>query len=75
MLINSLETMETVVENNEALSWDGWTVIETKSSPTAWMAKDGAYVNGKWVLHKRYDWSENGWNLPSKFASKNEQQR
>ena len=26
MLINSLETMEKIVENNKTLSWDGWNV-------------------------------------------------
>ena len=73
MTINSLESMERVVDNNDALSWDGWTVIETKSSPTAWMSPDGAYQNGKWVLRKRYEWNE-GWNIPKKFVSENEQQ-
>ena len=68
MLINSLEQAEAIVESHDALSWDGWTVIETKSSPTAWMSPEGAYQNGKWVVRKRYEW-DNGWNLPKKFAS------
>jgi len=29
MLINSLEKMERIVENNRALAWDGWTVVES----------------------------------------------
>jgi hypothetical protein len=73
MLISSLNDVEKIVDNNSALSWDGWTVIETKSSPTAWMSPDGAYQNGKWVLRKRYEWNE-GWNIPKKFVSENEQQ-
>ncbi len=73
MLINSLETVEKIVDNNDSLSWDGWTVIEVKQSPTAWMSPEGAYQNGKWVLRKRYEW-DNGWNIPKKFVSENEQQ-
>jgi hypothetical protein len=72
-MINSLELMEQIVDNNDALSWDGWTVIETKSSPTAWMSPQGAYQNGKWVIRNRYEW-DNGWNIPRKFAAQNESQ-
>ena len=73
MLINSLKDIEKIVDSNSSLSWDGWTVIETKSSPTAWMSPDGAYQDGKWLLCKRYEWNE-GWNIPKKFVSENEQQ-
>ncbi len=72
-MIDSLELMEKVVDNNDALSWDGWTVIETKPSNTAWMSPQGAYQNGKWVIRKRYEW-DNGWNIPRKFIKQNESQ-
>ena len=35
MIINSLEKMETIVENNKSLSWDGWNVVELIKSPGA----------------------------------------
>jgi len=70
MTIDSLELAEKIVETHEALSWDGWTIIETKSSPTAWMSPQGAYQNGKWIIRKRYEW-DNGWNLPRKFDTQN----
>ena len=73
MLISSLDVMERIVDNNDALSWDGWSVIEQKLSPTEWMSPDGAYQNGKWILRKRYEW-DNGWNIPKKFVSENERQ-
>jgi hypothetical protein len=73
MVINSLEAMESIVENNTSLSWDGWTVIEFKKSPSAWMSPEGAYQNGEWIIRKRYEWN-NGWNIPKKFVSENEQQ-
>lgn len=74
MIINSLETMETIVENNKSLSWDGWDVLESKIDPTGWMKKDGAFVNGKWNIQKRYSLTEEGWAVPNKLAKKNEQQ-
>lgn len=72
MIVDSLEKVEDIVKNNDSLSWDGWTVIETKPSKTAWMSPEGAYQNGSWVLRKRYEW-DNGWHLPKKFASSNGQ--
>lgn len=74
MLIDSLEQMESIVENNGSLSWDGWTVIEFRKSPTAYTSVEGAFVNNEWVIRKRYEWN-NGWNIPKKFVSENEPQR
>lgn len=68
MLINSLEKMERVVENNRSLSWDGWTVIENITKENGVMSKDGAYVNGRWVVQKRYEPNSNGWEIPNKFV-------
>ncbi len=68
MLINSLDVMEQIVDNNDALSWDGWTVVESKSSPSAWMKPEGAFLKGKWVLQNRFDLSSDGWNVPNKLA-------
>lgn len=73
MNVNSLEQMESIVDNNNSLSWDGWTVIEQKTSPAAWMNKDGAYKNGKWVLQKRYELSTDGWTIPNKLATNGQQ--
>jgi hypothetical protein len=71
MLINSLDVMEQIVDNNAALSWDGWTVVESKSSATAWMKPEGALVNGTWVLQKRFEPSSDGWDVPNKLAGNN----
>lgn len=71
MLINSLEEMETIVENNKSLSWDGWNVLERTKSPTAWTDKAGVFINNVWYIQKRYELNENGWDLPSKFVRKN----
>lgn len=70
MLINSLNEMETVVENNESLSWDGWDVLHLTKSPTGWMKPDGVFRNGNWFIQKRYDITEQGWDLPAKLVKK-----
>jgi hypothetical protein len=71
MLINSLDTMESIVENNDSLSWDGWTVVESTPSSTAWSKPGAAFVNGVWNLVRRYEPTEKGWNISSKLVGKN----
>lgn len=69
MEINSLEQMEQIVENNEALSWDGWTVVHSVPSATAWMKVTGAFVNGKWYNQSRYVPGNAGWKIPKKLLT------
>lgn len=68
MLVSSLEKMEQIVENNKALSWDGWTVLENKTNENGMSSKDGAYVNGRWIVQKRYELGATGWEIPHKFV-------
>jgi hypothetical protein len=68
MLITSLEKMEEIVKNRDNLSWDGWTVIESKTNENGAMSVDGAYVNGKWIVQKRYEATANGWEIPNKLV-------
>jgi hypothetical protein len=68
MLVSSLEKMENIVENNDSLSWDGWTVLENKTNENGMLSKDGAYVNGKWIVQKRYELGATGWEIPNKFV-------
>ena len=71
MLIKSLEEMETIVDNNESLSWDGWTVLEAKKSPTAWMQSNAQFIKHEWHTVNRFDITESGWDIPSKLVKKN----
>ena len=71
MLIKSLEEMEAIVENNKALSWDGWTVVERTMSNAAWMQPNAQFVNGKWFAINKYFVNQDGWNIPSKLVKKN----
>jgi hypothetical protein len=68
MLINSLETMEQIVENNRALSWDGWTVLENRTKENGVMSAEGRYVNGRWIVQKRYEITADGWEIPNKLV-------
>jgi hypothetical protein len=67
MLINSLEKMEQIVENNKALSWDGWTVVENDTKNNGLTSNSGAYINGRWVVQNRYEPSSSGWEIPGKY--------
>jgi hypothetical protein len=71
MLIKSLEQMETIVDNNESLSWDGWTVLEAKKSPTAWMEPNAKFIKHEWHTVNRFDITESGWDIPAKLVKKN----
>jgi len=68
MIIKDLETMETIVKSNKTLSWDGWTVINSIPSERGRTSKNGALLNSKWHIQTRYEPSQNGWDIPSKFA-------
>ena len=68
MIINSLETMEQIVENNRALSWDGWTVLENRTKENGIMSPEGRYVRGRWIVQKRYELNADGWEIPNKLV-------
>ena len=72
MLIQSLEKMETIVENNKFLSWDGWTVVELKKSAMAWMKPNAKFINNEWYIANRFDANTDGWNIPAGLVKKND---
>lgn len=67
MIISSLEQMESIVQSNDSLSWDGWDVVELKKMPTAWMKPKGAFVNNSWYLKNTFPIKHDGWSIPSKY--------
>jgi hypothetical protein len=68
MQIKSLEQMESIVNKNNSLHWDGWTVVNSQLSDKGRTSKFGAYVKGKWHLQTRFTPSKNGWDIPDKFV-------
>jgi hypothetical protein len=69
MEIKSLEQMETIVNNNRGLIWDGWTVVNSYPSEKGRTAPHGAFVDGKGHLQRRFVTSKNGWDIPDKLVS------
>ncbi len=67
MIIESLETMESIVKKNRNLRWDGWNVIDLKKSEMARTSPSGIRINGEWYLHKIYYINTNGWDIPNKY--------
>jgi hypothetical protein len=51
MQIKSLDQMETIVEKNSILSWDGWNVVEMYVSDKGATSKFGAKVASKEGFH------------------------
>jgi hypothetical protein len=71
MNVNSLELMESIVDNNESLSWEGWTVIESNLKKNGMLSADGAFVNGEWIVQKRYEPEADGWTIPNRLVDSN----
>lgn len=67
MFIKSLEQMEEIVADKKFLHWDGWTVVHTFPSERARTSKYGLLRNGRWYIQKRYELTEQGWEIPSKI--------
>lgn len=70
MYIKSLEEMEEIVDSFKFLYWDGWTVVQTFQSDKARTSRKGIFRRGRWYLHKRYEPTEKGWNIPEKLLAK-----
>ena len=63
MLISNLEKMESVINTNPNLSWDGWNVVHTKQSNDAIYKTNGAFINGSWYIKTVYSPGRDGWNI------------
>ena len=68
MFITDLSKMETIVENEKHLSWDGWTVVERVPSHNGMTSNAGVMVNGKWHMERRFVPSREGWKIPGKYV-------
>jgi hypothetical protein len=68
MNVSSLDKMEEIVTTNKSLSWDGWTVLESKADDAAWMKVNAAFIKNKWHRVNRYEPNENGWTIPDRLV-------
>jgi hypothetical protein len=67
MIINKLETMESIVKKNRNLRWVGWNVVDLKKSELGRTSPQGIRINGEWFIHKIYVVDRNGWDIPNKY--------
>jgi hypothetical protein len=47
------EYVDNQQRNGKTVYWDGWTIVSFRPNKTAYMKKDGAFVNGKWGTVRR----------------------
>jgi hypothetical protein len=64
------DTAHTVVDNNNNLYWDGWTIVDWKPSRDAFYKKNGVFRDGRWGIARRYNPGSNGWKVPAKYVGK-----
>jgi len=67
MKITNLQKMESIVDKNKNLFWDGWTVVSFFPSESARTSNKGSLINGKWSILSKYTPNRDGWNIPDKF--------
>jgi hypothetical protein len=70
MKISSIEKMEELVKGNKELMWDGWTVVHFYASEKGRTARFGARIKDRWYITKRFEPTEEGWEIPNKFVRK-----
>jgi hypothetical protein len=70
MKISDLHKMESIVEGNPSLKWDGWNVVFLEEDSNANIKKNAAFVDSKW--HKRIVFENNGgaWDIPDSILRK-----
>ena len=74
MKISDLNKMESIVNGNPSLKWDGWNVVFLEEDRDANLKKNAAFVDSKW--HKRIVFENNGgaWDIPDSILRKGDVQ-
>lgn len=73
MLVDSLETMEAIVESRNDLRWNGWDVVKYVHSNNAMYHKDAEFYQGQWMKKKVFPLTKEGWHVPNNLGSTNAQ--
>jgi hypothetical protein len=74
MKISDLHKMESIVNGNPSLKWEGWSVVFLEEDKDANLKKNAAFVDSKW--HKRIVFENNGgaWDIPDSILRKGDVQ-
>lgn len=59
-----------IVDSNNNLFWDGWTIVDWKPMKDGFYKKNGMFRYGKWGVAKKYFPGTNGWKVPTKYVAK-----
>lgn len=73
MLVTNLDQMETIVDSQKDLFWEGWDVVRYTKSAKSIYSSDGAFRNGEWYKKSVFPITEQGWKLPNNVWRKYEQ--
>jgi hypothetical protein len=73
VIISDYETMDSIVESDKALSWNGWDVVFDKKTPNGYSHFNGVFKNGEWYIRKTFPITESGWNIPDRMVSRDVQ--
>jgi hypothetical protein len=68
--ITSLEEMESIVDSNPFLKWDGWNVVFLEEDPMANMKKNAMFTDSKWHKAIVYENTNGSWNIPDNIIRK-----
>ena len=74
MKISDLSKMESIVNGNPSLKWEGWNVVFLEEDKDANLKKNAAFIDSKW--HKRIVFENNGgvWDIPDSILRKGDVQ-
>lgn len=63
----TLDQAETLVVKRNDVSWDGWTLVRTRSNPSGWLRQNGTFNRdtGQWATTDRFEVQSDGtYNIP-----------
>jgi DNA modification methylase len=68
--ISDLEKMESLVNTNPSLKWEGWNVVFTEKDSNSFLKNNAAFVDSTW--HKKIVFENNNgvWDIPDSILRK-----
>jgi hypothetical protein len=70
MKINNLEYMESVVNKNDSLKWNGWNILFLEEDPMAYMNKNALFHMEKWYKTTTIENIDGYWKIPRSVIKK-----
>lgn len=74
MKITDLNKMESIVDGNSFLTWDGWNVVFLQEDKDSSLKKNAAFVDSKWHKKIVFENISGEWNIPDSILRKGDVQ-